>query len=125
VDDNLVFEAGATIEDGAKAGLQMLNEQFNATAIQAVNDLVAIGCADTLIRQGIKIPEDISIIGFGNVLMSEYYRVPLSTIGQPKFRLGIAAMDAMLKLLRNEPVETRRLPAELIVRASTAPPKVK
>ncbi len=125
VDDRIVFEAGATIEDGAKAGLQMLNEHCDATAVQAVNDLVAIGCANTFLQQGIRIPDDISIMGFGNVLMSEYYRVPLSTISQPKFRLGIAAMDAMLKLLRNEPVETRRLPAELIVRASTAPPPAK
>ena len=122
VDDRLVFEAGGTIEDGAKAGLQMLNEHCNATAVQAVNDLVAIGCADTFLRQGVKIPDDISVIGFGNILMSEFFRVPLTTISQPKFRLGIAAMDTMLKLLRHEPPETRRLPAELIVRASTGTP---
>ena len=125
VDDRLVFEAGATIEDGAKAGLQMLNERCDATAVQAVNDLVAIGCADTFLRQGVKIPDDISVMGFGNILMSEFFRVPLTTISQPKFRLGIAAMDTMLKLLRHEPPETRRLPAELIVRASTAPPPAK
>src|SRR5262249_6196118 len=48
VDDRLVFNAGSTIEDGAKAGLQMLNEHCDATAIQAVNDLVAVGCANAL-----------------------------------------------------------------------------
>jgi DNA-binding LacI/PurR family transcriptional regulator len=48
-----------------KAALQMLNEGCQPTAIQAVSDLVAIGCAETLLQQGIKIPEDISVAGFG------------------------------------------------------------
>jgi len=61
VDDKLVFQAGSTIEDGAKAALQMLNESCGATAVQAVNDLVAIGCADALFSKGLRIPEDISL----------------------------------------------------------------
>ena len=123
VDDKLVFEAGNTIEDGTKAALQMLNENFHATAIQAVNDLVAVGCAETLITQGMKIPEDISVAGFGNIMTAEYFRVPLTTVRQPKFRLGIAAMDAMMTLLHGQPVQPKRLTAELIERKSTAPPK--
>ncbi len=123
VDDRLVFQAGSTIEDGTKAALQMLNESCNATAVQAVNDLVAIGCAETLFTQGLRIPEDISLVGFGNVLTAEYFRVPLTTVRQPKFRLGMAAMDMMTSLLRGQPVESKRLSAELIERKSTAPPK--
>jgi hypothetical protein len=56
VDDRLVFQAGSTIEDGTKAALQMLNESCNATAVQAVNDLVAVGCAETLLSQGLRSP---------------------------------------------------------------------
>lgn len=123
VDDKLVFQAGSTIEDGTKAALQMLNENCNATAIQAVSDLVGIGCAETFLTQGLRIPEDISIAGFGNILTSEHFRVPLTTIRQPKFRLGIAAMDMMISLMRGEAVQSRRLPAELVERKSTAPPK--
>jgi DNA-binding LacI/PurR family transcriptional regulator len=119
VDDKLVFQAGRTIEDGAKAALQLINESSDATAIQAVNDLVAVGCAETLLRQGVRIPQDMSIIGFGNVLLSEHFRVPLTTLRQPKFRLGMAAMDAMEALLRGERTESKRLPAELVVRGST------
>lgn len=125
LDDKLVFQAGTTIEDGTKAALQMLNEGCKATAVQAVNDLVAVGCAETLIAQGIKIPQDMSIAGFGNVLAAEYYRVPLTTVRQPKFRLGIAAVGAMLKLMQNEPVRPQRLTAEVIERESTAAPKGK
>ncbi|MDB6110354.1 MAG: Transcriptional regulator, LacI family [Pedosphaera sp.] len=122
IDDRLIFQAGNSIEDGAKAALQFINEAPHATAIQAVTDLVAIGCANTLLNQGIKIPQSISVMGFGNVLTSEYFRVPLTTVRQPKFRLGSTAMDSMLKLLRGERPESKRLKAEVVVRESTAPP---
>jgi DNA-binding LacI/PurR family transcriptional regulator len=124
-DDKLVFLAGKTIEDGAKATLQMLNESCSATAIQTVNDTVAIGCEEALFAKGLRIPEDISLVGFGNITMAKYCRVPLTTIRQPKFRLGMAAMDVMVNLLRGQPVETKRLSAELVERKSTAPPKGK
>ena len=123
VDDGLVFQAGSTVEDGAKAALQMLNESCDATAVQSTSDLVAVGCADAFLNQGVRIPEDISVVGFGNILTSEYFRVPLTTVRQPKFRLGLAAMDTMLQILRSQPAESKRLPAELIVRASSAPPR--
>ena len=122
LDDKLVFNAGSTIEEGEKAALQMLNEDPRATAVQATNDLVAIGAADVLLNQGIKIPEQISVAGFGNILVSEYFRVPLTTIRQPKLRLGYAAMDLMQALHRGEPPESKRLRAEVITRASTAAP---
>lgn len=119
VDEKLVFQSGRTFEDGEKAGLQMLNERCGATAIQAANDLVALGCAEVLFRQGVRIPEDVSIIGFGNVAVSERYRVPLTTMGQPKHRLGTTAILMMQQLLRGQRPEIRRLPADLVVRAST------
>ena len=122
LDDKLVFNAGSTIEEGEKAALQMLNENPHATAVQATNDLVAIGAADVLLNQGLKIPGQISVAGFGNILTSEYFRVPLTTIRQPKLRLGYAAMDLMQALHRGEPPESKRLRAEVIVRASTAAP---
>jgi len=122
VDDKLIFQAGRTIEEGAIAACQLINEAPDITAIQAVNDLVAIGCADTLLKQGIKVPEDLSVVGFGNTALSEYFRVPLTTLNQPKFRLGAAAMDAMQQLLRGQRPSPKRLPAELIVRDSSGTP---
>lgn len=123
VDDSLVFQAGTTTEDGVKAASQMLSEGSKPTAVQAANDLVAIGFADTLLNQGIRIPQDISIVGFGNTITSEYFRVPMTTIRQPKYRMGVAAVEMMTQLLRGQRVETKRMPAELIVRASTAAPE--
>ncbi|MBU6409180.1 MAG: LacI family transcriptional regulator [Verrucomicrobia bacterium] len=122
VDDELVFQAGGTIEDGRKAALQMVNEGCDATAVEAVNDLVAVGCAETLMTQGIKIPENMSVAGFGNILMAEHFRVPLTTVRQPKLRLGIAAMELMVKLIHGEPGGSPRLSAEIVQRNSTAAP---
>jgi LacI family transcriptional regulator len=123
VDDKLVFQAGRTMEEGAKAALQLIAEGCDATAIQAINDLVAAGCAEVLLKQKLKIPEDISITGFGNTMLSEYFLVPLTTVSQPKYRLGLAAVEAMVRLLKGERAESKRLPTELITRASsgTAP----
>ena len=122
VQDQLVFQAGSTIEDGAKAALQFINESTPATAIQAANDLIAIGCADTFLKQGVSIPGRLSVTGFGNVLTAEYFRVPLTTIREPKYRLGIAAVEAMVALLRGQQPKTKRLTGELLVRSSTAAP---
>ena len=119
VDDRLVFQAGRTIEDGAKAAAQMISESSDATAVQAVNDVVAVGCAETLLSHGLKIPQEISVAGFGNILLGSHFHVPLTTTKQPKFRLGSAAVDAMQELLRGRRPEPKRLPAELIARAST------
>lgn len=123
VDEKLIFQAGETIEDGAKAAMQMINEGSDATAVQAVNDLVAAGCAEVLLKQCINIPKDISIAGFGNSLLGEHFRVPLTSTGQPKHRLGLAAVDLMTQILRGQQPEPKRLPAQLIVRESsgTAP----
>ena len=124
VDDRLVFQAGRTIEDGAGAALQMINEGVIPTAIQCVNDMVAVGAAETLIAQGHRIPDDISIVGFGNILLSHHFRVPLTTVRQPKFHLGQAAMEMLTQFLKGQQPTSRRIPAELIVRDSTAPARV-
>ena len=121
-DDKLIFAAGGTIEEGEKAALQLLNERPNATAVQAANDLVAIGAGTVFLDQGLRIPQDLSLVGFGNILISEHFRVPLTTLRQPKLRMGTAAVEAMLRLLRGERPATKRLSAELVTRQSSGPP---
>ncbi|MBL9135960.1 MAG: LacI family DNA-binding transcriptional regulator [Verrucomicrobiales bacterium] len=123
-DDRLIFQAGTSIEDGFQAALELVRESLGATAIQAVNDLVAIGAVNALVSQGVRVPEDVSVAGFGNILTAEHARVPLTTAREPKFRLGVAAMEIMQRLLAGGPAESRTLRAEVIVRKSTAPPAV-
>jgi LacI family transcriptional regulator len=120
-DDALLFTAGSTIEEGEKAALQLLHEQASCTAIAACNDLVAIGAANVLLSQGIPIPGRMSVAGFGNILLSEHFRIPLTTVSQPKYRQGTVAMDLMLRITSGESPLCRRLPTELVRRASTGP----
>lgn len=125
VDERLIFAAGTTIEDGAKAGLQLLAEPTGATAVQAVNDMVAIGCGEILLNQGLRIPEDVSLAGYGNILAAEHFRVPLTTVRQPKHRLGEAGLAIVLQLIAGGKPQPLRIQAPLAIRASTAvPPKV-
>ena len=86
--------------------------------------LIAIGALNGLLSQGVRVPEDVSVAGFGNVLSAENARVPLTTVREPKFSLGLAAMEIMQHLLRGEGPEIRVLRAELVPRRSTAPPAV-
>lgn len=118
-EDQLVFQTGRTVEDGMNVASQFLSEQCPATAIQAINDPVAVGVMAMLKRQGLRVPEDISVAGFGNVLLGEYAPVALTTVRQPKFSLANAAVDAMLLLLKGQSPSSRRLPTTLLVRNST------
>lgn len=123
VDEKLIFQAGETLEDGARAARQMIHEGADATAVQAVNDLVAAGCAEVFINQNVRIPEEMSVVGFGNSVLGEHFRVPLTSVDQPKHRLGSMAVELMLQLLRGQRAEGKRLPAPIILRSSsgTAP----
>jgi DNA-binding LacI/PurR family transcriptional regulator len=121
--DSLVFAGGSTIEEGEQVALQFLSESSRATAVQAANDLVAIGAMNLFLEKKIKIPQDLSVAGYGNILMSRHCRVALTTVRQPKMRLGYAAMEVMLKLLQGEKPPAVRLPAELLVRESTGTAK--
>ncbi|HVV01083.1 MAG TPA: LacI family DNA-binding transcriptional regulator [Verrucomicrobiae bacterium] len=122
VDEKLVFQAGRTIEDGAKTAVQMMNEGCEATAIQAVNDLVAVGCIEAMMQEGIDVPGNFSVAGFGNILLGQHSRIPLTTARQPKYTLGMAAMGLMEELLAGKQPSSKRLPAEIIVRASSGTP---
>jgi len=105
------------------AAAQMLGESAAATAVQAVNDQVAMGAAAFFFDRGLRIPQDISVVGCGNIPFSECFRVPLTTVRQPKYQLGLAAVGMMQALLRGESVSSRLLPGTLVVRASTGPPR--
>jgi LacI family transcriptional regulator len=122
LDDKLIFPAGRAIEDGVRVADQMVGEASNATAVQAVNDLVALGYAQACLKRGLRIPEDLSLVGFGNLPLGDHFQVPLTTLRQPKYRLGSAAVAAMQQLLRGQRPEVKPLTAELIVRASTGAP---
>jgi len=117
--DNLVYLADKDIDSGRKAMAQALSEKAPFTAIVAYNDSVAIGAANILLQQGFRIPDDVSIVGFGDGLLAENFRVPLTTIRIPQTEMGESAVRLAISLQQGNAVEPCQLPVEIIVRAST------
>ena len=80
-----------------------------------------MGAANLLLNRGQRIPDDLSIAGFGNFLASEYFRIPLTTIRQPLDQIAGRAFDLLMALLDGQQPDSTRvtLPPELIVREST------
>jgi LacI family transcriptional regulator len=117
--DTRVFLADKDIDSGTHAMGQALTEKASFTAVVAHNDSVAIGAAAALLQQGFRIPEDVSIVGFGDGLLAENFRVPLTTIRIPQTEMGEVALRLALEIQKGQAVQPRQLPVEIIVREST------
>lgn len=117
--DARVFLADKDIGSGRKAMAQALSEKASFSAVVAYNDSVAIGAVETLLQQGFRIPEDISVVGFGDGILSSIFRVPLTTIRVPQMEMGESAVRLAIELQKGTPVQPRQLPIDITVRAST------
>jgi len=105
---------------GARAAERVLRLEPLPTAIFAASDYVAIGMLNHFNTQNIKVPEDISMVGFDDVPFAHLFNPPLSTIRQPIDRLGQLGFDLLLSSIEGEPgpPTVKRLPVELIERES-------
>lgn len=111
-------------EEGLRAAEQIVSAPAaeRPDAVFAANDMVALGVLTQLLRHGIRVPEDIAIVGFDDVDQAHQGVVPLTSVRQPGYEIGRAAGAALLQQLADpgaEPPETTPFPAELIVREST------
>lgn len=94
------------------------------TAVFCYNDMSALGALRAVREKGWSVPGEISLVGFDDLFFAPYTMPTLTTVRQPRRRMGALAMDILLKLMSGEDsASTLRVPAELIVRESTAPPK--
>jgi LacI family transcriptional regulator/LacI family repressor for deo operon, udp, cdd, tsx, nupC, and nupG len=96
--------------------------QAGVTAVFCYNDMVAVGVLMQCRELGVRVPQDLSVVGYDDVEIAAYVTPPLTTVHQPKLRLGELAMQMLLDLLDGRPVQDQVLPVELVVRESTAPP---
>ena len=95
------------------------------TAVVAHNDLMAIGAMKAFGQAGLKIPADISVVGFDDIAAASYVQPPLTTIACPKRQMGKAAIEMLLSLMQSEEQITHctmKLAVELVVRGSTGRP---
>jgi len=123
IDPALTAVGDFSIEAGERA-VEMFRAQGRTfSAVFCANDEMAIGAMRALISSGLRIPEDVSVVGFDDIRFSRYTTPPLTTVSQPKNALGREAMTMLIEILNDPEVPPRKrvLTAELVVRGSTGP----
>ncbi|HLZ56922.1 MAG TPA: LacI family DNA-binding transcriptional regulator [Ktedonosporobacter sp.] len=122
MDPHLVRQSGWESKDAYQAALALLSERQDFTAIVAGSDMMAFGILRALRQYGLRVPEDVSVIGFDGIDPSEDADPPLTTIQQNKQALGQGAVARLLHMIKGaEAPAPLIVPAQLIVRASTGP----
>lgn len=121
VDPHYIARGNFTYEAGANALQQLLALPQPPTAVFCHSDIMALGALSLAKRRGLKVPDDLSIIGFDNISLAEFCDPPLTTVSQPRFAIGREAMLLLLDQLSGQNVSSgsRLLDCELIVRGST------
>ena len=125
IDEYVIFEPKGDVgtrQRGAEAMQQLLNCRHIPDGVFCFNDPLAMGAVNEAVNQGLRIPEDIAIIGCGNLHYDDSLRVPLSSIDQHSHRIGAEAAQLVLAALKSKVAPKPRtilLPPELIVRGST------
>ncbi|WP_340112030.1 LacI family DNA-binding transcriptional regulator [Maribellus mangrovi] len=122
IDESLIIEADS-FEKARLAVMRLLNEKRDFDGIFAVNDLTAIGAMQTVQKKGLKIPEEVAIVGFSDGRFSGITDPTLTSVDQHGYEMGSIATQMLLKRITAEddsyPAETRILNADLIVRGSS------
>ncbi len=130
LDERLIVESAFTREGGFAAMQQLLRLENPPTAVCAANDLIALGALVAAQQIGIRVPQDISIIGMDNITAVETTSPPLTTIAKPKYDIGTVAARFLLQRIDGEVTAKDKsrhelLPCYLVERSSTAAPTVK
>lgn len=117
--EELIFEGHYDRESGVKAADVLIKKEI--TAIFAFNDMSAYGVYNRLKKKGISVPEDISLVGYDNIFFSEILDVPLTTINQPTYELGVEAVQQLLSEIQTGIVSSKCITFQpkLVVREST------
>lgn len=121
-DPALVIPGAYREEDGVAAVDHLIAHKRRFTAILAANDQMASGAALGLYRHGLRVPDDVSLLGFDDLPNSRFAVPPLSTIHQPAYELGHLAASAMLQLLAGNIPDIVVPTPQLIVRESCRRP---
>jgi LacI family transcriptional regulator len=118
------FAASFTEYEGARTFRRLLEGDGEFTALYAGNDLLALGCYDVMAEEGLRCPEDISIVGYNDIPFLDKLRPPLTTVRIQHHEIGVRATELLLARLRDPSTEpaTVLLEPELIVRGSTSRP---
>lgn len=118
--DELVLEREVSVENGLLAMEELLQIK-DLSAVFVSGDLMAIGAIDAVRRNGKRVPEDISVVGYDNIPMSEHLSPALTTIDQFGYKKGRLATRTLISKLEGEEIQIQQyIQPELVVRKSTA-----
>ncbi|MBA2394631.1 MAG: LacI family DNA-binding transcriptional regulator [Ktedonobacteraceae bacterium] len=122
--DEMIQLGDSTIESGHAAARTLLTSPQRPTAIFATNDWMAIGALEAAREEGIRVPEDLSIIGLDNVIVGAHISPPLTTIDIPKHQLAKKATELLMRQIDGDRDQAQSIliPPELLIRHSTAVP---
>jgi len=125
VDPALIREGTFEVGDGAAQAAGLLRLAEPPTAVFAFSDGMAVGVYHAAAAAGLRVPDDLSVVGFDDYLIDRWLAPPLTTVHQPLAGMGAAAARIMLGLARGERPEATRLElaTRLVVRSSTGPPR--
>ncbi|MEM7456009.1 MAG: substrate-binding domain-containing protein [Planctomycetota bacterium] len=118
LDEDLVVKGNFSSQSGVLAIESLLMKGVSFTGVFAGNDEMAFGARLAMYRRGIRVPEDVSIVGYDDQPNSAFMTPPLTTVAQPAEPMGEAAAQALLAFMRNQEFVPPRLDTELIVRES-------
>lgn len=120
-DDRFVVRADITVADASIATRALLDRPERPTAILAYNDLMAVGVLAALAEAGLRVPDDLALVGYDDIAYAPYLSVPLTTVRQQTQRMGRTAAQLLLERFGGAEMPPRRvvLAPELIVRASS------
>jgi len=116
----LVAHGDGTPDGGMEAMRRLLALAKRPTAVFCYNDREAFGAMRAIREQGLRVPADVSLVGFDDLFLSSFTDPPLTTVRQPKREMGVLASEILLKLLSGEKPESCVTSGELVVRDSTA-----
>ena len=121
--DLVVLNGDFSVESGAVAAERLLGRAKAPTAIFCFNDEMAMGVIETARRHKLRIPDDVSVVGFDDIRFARHIDPPLTTIAQPMRQIGAGTVRLLLEILHGDAVpKSQTLPHTLVVRSSTAPP---
>ena len=123
LDESLITHSGFSYDAGRRAAHDLLDRSDRPTAIFAANDEIALGIMEEARRRSIRIPQDLSVVGFDDTFLSSRSVPPLTTVAQPLLEMGRVAIRSLAQMINNDVVSTRHieLATRLVVRDSTAP----
>lgn len=122
MDPALQVDAESSEEAGHAAAVELLRRKRRFDAIFAGSDLIAIGAMRALGEHGLRVPEDVAVVGFDDIPAARFANPPLTTVSQDTTRAGALLVETLMKLVREEPAEGITLPATLVVRRSCGAP---